>query len=151
MNNDAQMQRLREQIEQQNKTLKLEEDRYKQEIAEKKSEKTFQTWQEISRTWGINPKATYTDDWEIYTNKLAIAEEKFAEALKTFQEKTGPDKSGQNSSSAQSFQTGANVSVGMGGIGPSVGVGGNYGDSSRNKPVATNQLQQSTRNKNTRG
>ena len=133
MNNDAQMQRLNKEIEQQNKNLKIEEDKIKQEIAEKKSEKTFQTWQEIGKNWGINPKATYTDNWEEYTDKLAIAEEKFAKALEIYKNNAKADKSGQNSSSAQSFQTGANVSVSPGGpFAPSVSIGGNYGSSDSN-------------------
>lgn len=141
MNNDAQMQRLEKQIEQQNKTLKLEDNKLKQEIAEKKSEKTFQTWQEIGKTWGINPKATYTDNWEEYTQKLTIAEEQFAKALETFQNNASPDKSGQNSSTTNSFQTGANVSVSPGGaFAPSVSVGGNYGDSSSNATGATEDI-----------
>lgn len=140
MNNDAQMQRLQKQIEQQNKTLQLEDDKLKQEIAEKKSEKTFQTWQEIGKTWGINPKATYTDDWEVYTQKLAIAEEKFAEALKIFQENASPDKSGQNSSTAQSFQTGGSLNIQPGPFMPSVGANANYGENNSNSTGATEDI-----------
>ncbi len=140
MNNDAQMKRLQKEIEQQNKTLKLEENKYKQEIAEKKSEKTFQTWQEIGKTWGINPKATYTDDWEVYTKKLAKAEEDFAKALEIYKDNAKADKSGQNSSSAQSFQTGANVALKAGGMGPGIEVGGNYGDSKSNSTGATEDI-----------